>query len=228
MKIKSMLAVIAVAGFVNSAWSGSLADISNAEAGNGLRAALEKGAESAVGKLGVENGFLSNDKVKIQLPSALAKADSILRMTGQGAKMDELVTSMNHAAEQAVPLAKPLLMNAIKSMTVTDAKNILSGGDTSVTDFFRQKTATQLIAQFKPKVKSITDKNGLAGKYNSVMGPAAEYGIVPPQQANVESYVTERAIDGLYLMIGEEEKAIRKDPIGAGSKVIEQVFGLLK
>ena len=206
----------------------SFADLSNADATSGLRAALEKGADSAVGKLGVENGFLSNDIVKINLPSSLDKAQSILRMTGQGPKMDELIVSMNHAAEQAVPMAKPLLIKAIKSMSVTDAKNILSGGDTAVTDFFKQKTSAQLSTEFLPVVKRVTDKSGLATQYNAVMGPAAKYGVVPAQQATVESYVTERAVEGLFVMIGEEEKAIRKDPIGTGSKIIGKVFGLLK
>ena len=228
MKIRIYLLLMLALCLVNPAWCASLADLSNAEAGSGLRAALEKGAESAVGKLGVDNGFLANDKVKIHLPAALGRAESLLRMTGQGPKMDELVVSMNHAAEKAVPLAKPLLMNAIRSMSVTDAKNILTGGDTSVTDFFRQKTAAQLAQQFKPEVKAVTDKAGLSEKYNTVMGPAAKYGVVPPEQADVESYVTARAVDALFLMIAEEEKSIRQNPIGTGSKVIEQVFGLLK
>ncbi|PRC94788.1 DUF4197 domain-containing protein [Solimicrobium silvestre] len=226
MKFRTSIAVAALVS--SSVWAASLADLSNTEATSGLRAALEKGAESAVGKLGVENGFLSNEKVRISLPSSLDKAQSILRMTGQGPKMDELIVAMNHAAEAAVPMAKPLLMNAIKSMSVTDAKNILSGGDTSVTDFFRQKTSAQLAEQFQPVVKSVTDKSDLSAKYNSLMGPAAKYGVVPAQQATVESYVTERAVDGLFLMIGEEEKAIRQDPLGTGSKIIGQVFGLLK
>jgi hypothetical protein len=228
MRIRHCSALLLAIAVIGTAWSASLADLTNAEASNGLRTALEKGAESAVGKLGVENGFLSNDKVKINLPGSLDKVQSILRMTGQGPKMDELVVSMNHAAESAVPLAKPLLMNAIKSMSVSDAKNILTGGDTSVTDFFKAKTSDQLKEQFKPAVKEVTDRAGLSEKYNKIMTPAADYGVVPKEQATVESYVTERAIDGLFVMIGEEEKAIRADPVGTGSKVLEQVFGLLK
>lgn len=228
MIIRFRSAAILSVVLASSAWAASLADLTNAEAGNGLRAALERGAESAVGKLGVNNGFLSNDKVKINLPGSLDKVQSILRMTGQGPKMDELVVSMNHAAESAVPLAKPLLMDAIKSMSVSDAKAILSGGDTSVTDFFRTKTAAQLKDQFKPAVKVVTDRAGLSEKYNRIMTPAAEYGIVPAQQATVEAYVTDRAVDGLFVMIAEEEKAIRQDPVGTGSKVLAQVFGLLK
>jgi len=227
MQFRTGIIILATLSLISSVWAISLDDLSNTDASKGLRAALEKSSDSAVGKLGIKDGFLSNPKVKIQLPGVLEQAQSILKMTGQGAAMDELVTSMNHAAESAVPMAKPLLMKAVKSMTVTDAKSILTGGDTSVTDFFRQKTAAQLTSQLKPIVKSVTDKAGLSGKYNAVMGSVAKFGVVPEEQATVESYVTERAIDGLFLMIGEEEKSIRQNPLATGSKAIEQVFGLL-
>ncbi len=206
----------------------SLNDLSSQDANAGLKAALEKGSAAAVAKLGVENGFMNNDKVKIKLPAKFDKARAILKMTGQSKKIDELEVSMNRAAEAAVPLAKPLLVNAIKSMTVTDAKNILSGGETSVTDFFREKTATALNAKFLPLVKGVTDKAQLAKNYNSIMSQAQKYGVVGEQEASVEAYVTKRATDGLYLMIAEEEKAIRQDPIGAGSKILSKVFGALK
>ncbi|MEM4987260.1 DUF4197 domain-containing protein [Collimonas sp. H4R21] len=206
----------------------SLSDLSNQDASSGLKAALQKGADVAVSKLGVENGFLNNDKVKIGLPSVLDKAMPLLRMTGQGQKLDDLVVSMNHAAEQAVPLAKPLLLNAVKSMSVTDAKNILTGGDTSVTDFFKAKTSAQLGQKFLPIVKGVTDRNGLSAQYNSVMGQVGKTGMVPAQQSTVEGYVTQRALDGLYTIIGDEEKAIRQDPVGAGSAIIGKVFGALK
>lgn len=206
----------------------SIGDLSNQDASSGLKAALQKGADVAVSKLGVENGFLNNDKVKIGLPGVLDKAMPLLRMTGQGQKLDDLVVSMNHAAEQAVPLAKPLLLNAVKSMSVTDAKNILTGGDTSVTDFFKQKTSTQLGQKFLPIVKGVTDRNGLSAQYNSVMGQVGKTGMVPAEQRTVEGYVTQRALDGLYTIIGEEEKAIRQDPVGAGSAIIGKVFGALK
>ena len=149
-------------------------------------------------------------------------------MTGRGQQLDELVVAMNRAAESAVPLAKPLLLDAVKSMSVTDAKNILSGGDTSVTDFFRQKTAAPLAVKFLPMVKSVTDRSGLAATYNSTMSQIGKTGLVPQQQATVESYVTDRALAGLYLMIGEEEKSIRRDPLAYGSKIIGKVFGSLK
>ena len=225
-----MRRLLAAAFFLTacSAFAFSLADISNQDASTGLKAALEKGAESAVGKLGRDNGFLNNDKVKIRLPGALEQAMPLIRMTGQGQQVDSLVADMNHAAEAAVPMAKPLLINAVKSMSVTDAKNILTGGETSVTEFFRQKTSGDLAARFLPIVKKITDKNGLSSRYNAVMGQVAKSGLVPGEQSTVEGYVTQRALDGLFLMIGEEEKAIRRDPVGSGSAIIGKVFGAVR
>jgi hypothetical protein len=211
-----------------SAMAASLSDLSNVDATSGLKAALEKGAIAAVGKLGTENGFLGNDEVKIGLPRVLEKARPILNMTGQGQKLDELVVSMNHAAEMAVPLAKPLLVNAVRSLSVTDAKNILAGGDTSVTDFFREKTSASLAVKFLPIVKKMTDRSDLSAKYNRAIGQVSKFGAVSPEQATVEDYVTQKAVDGLFKMIGEEERAIRRDPIGAGSKIISKVFGSLR
>ncbi|MES2071351.1 MAG: DUF4197 domain-containing protein [Pseudomonadota bacterium] len=217
-----------MAAMSSLAFALSLGDLSNQDASAGLKAALDKGSSAAVAKLGAENGFLFNDKVKIQLPSLLEQARPLLKMTGKGQQLDELVVSMNRAAEAAVPMAKPLLVNAVKSMSISDAKNILTGGETSVTDFFKEKTSSQLSVQFLPIVKKVTDKAGLSAKYNSVMGQASRLGAVSGKEATVEGYVTQRALDGLYLMIAEEEKAIRQDPIGSGSKIIGKVFGLLK
>ena len=205
----------------------SLSDLSSKDATSGVKTALEKGATVAVSKLGVQNGFLNNDKVKIGLPGPVEKAKPILKMLGQGKKVDELEVSMNHAAEAAVAEAKPLLLNAVKNMSVTDAKNILTGGDTSVTDFFRQKTGSQLTTKFLPIVKKITDGNGLSGQYNALMSKANASGLTK-ENSTVESYVTQRALDGLYTIIGEEEKAIRADPVGTGSAILGKVFGALK
>jgi hypothetical protein len=211
----------------SSAFGISVADLTNQDASSGLKAALDKGSVAAVAKLGVENGFLGNDKVKIQLPGLLEKARPILKMTGKGQQLDELVVSMNRAAEAAVPMAKPLLLGAVKSMSFTDAKNILTGGETSVTDFFRQKTSEQLRVQFLPVVKKVTDRSGLSAQYNTAMGQVSKLGFAQQQPPTVEAYVTQRALDGLFVMIAEEEKAIRQDPIGSGSKIISKVFGAL-
>jgi hypothetical protein len=225
---KSLAAFAVISSFAVCANAADLSKLSNLDASAGVKAALEKGANSALGKLGVTDGFMANEKVKIQLPSLLEKARPLLKMSGHGKDLDELVLSMNRAAESAVPMAKPLLLDAVKSMSVTDAKNILTGGETSVTDFFRQKTSAPLTVKFTPMVKGVTDKAGLSAKYNLVMGKAQKFGAVPEKEATVEGYVTSKAVDALYYMIAEEEKSIRQDPVGSGSKILGKVFGLIK
>lgn len=206
----------------------SLADITNAQASQGLKAALEKGAIAAVNTLGQPNGFLGNDKVRIPLPGYLEDAAKLLRTLGQGARLDELIAAMNQAAEAAVPLARDMLAGAVKSMNVQDAKKILSGGSTSVTDFFAEKTRQPLGIKFLPIVAQTTSRVNLAEKYNQVAGKAAGIGLIKGDQVTIEQYVTAKALDGLYLMIGEEEKKIRQDPVGTGNAVLQKVFGALK
>jgi hypothetical protein len=205
----------------------TLSDLTNAEASKGLKTALEKGAIAAISTLGKTDGFLGNEKVRIPLPGFLEDASKLLRTFGQGARIDELVTAMNRAAEAAVPMAKDLLLGAVKSMNVTDAKKILQGGETSVTSFFAEKTRAPLSVKFLPVVTKATEKVGLAEKYNQVAGKAAGMGLVKKEDANIQQYVTGKSLDGLYLMIGEEEKKIRQDPIGTGSAVLKKVFGAL-
>ena len=202
-----------------------LSSLSNADAASGVRAALEKGAEAAVGKLGIADGFLGNPKVKIPLPDGLKQAEKVARVMGQGKQFDDLMVAINRAAESAVPQAKPLLMSAIKSMSVSDAKGILSGGDDSVTRFFRDRTQTQLFDKFLPTVRQTTEKLGLAQQYNALAGKAASFGAIKSEDAKIENYVTNKALAGLFTMIGDEERAIRKDPVGTGSAILRKVFG---
>jgi hypothetical protein len=205
----------------------SIGDLTNAEASQGLKVALERGALSAVSLLGKTDGFLGNEKVRIPLPGYLEDASRFLRVLGQGERIDELVTAMNRAAEAAVPMAKDLLISAVRSMNVTDAKKILVGGDTSVTTFFADRTRAPLSIKFLPVVTKATAKVGMAEKYNQVAGKAADLGLVKKEEATIEHYVTGKSLDGLYLMIGEEEKKIRQDPVGTGSAVLKKVFGAL-
>jgi hypothetical protein len=193
-----------------------------------LKTALEKGALSAVALLGKPDGFLGNDKVRIPLPGFLNDAVQLLRTFGQGAKVDELITSMNRAAEAAVPMAKDLLLKAVQNMTVTDAKGILSGGNTAVTDFFASKTRPALADRFLPVVTQATAKVGLADKYNEVAGKASELGLVKKEDANIQKYVTGKTLDGLFFMISEEEKKIRQNPVAYGSAILTKVFGALQ
>lgn len=222
----TMLAMLWLAGA--QAHALSLGDLSNAEASQGLKAALERGASAAIDVLGKNDGFLGNDQVRIRLPGFLEDAAKLLKSLGQGKRVDELVTSMNRAAETAVPMAKGLLIAAVKSMSVSDARKILVGGDTSVTDFFVEKTREPLGVKFLPVVGKAMEKVGLAEKYNRVAGKAAGLGLVKKEDANIQRYVTGKTLDGLYYMIGEEEKKIRQDPVGTGSAVLKKVFGALK
>ena len=204
------------------------AELSELDAASGIRAALERGAVSAVGLLGKADGFMGNPLVRIPLPGFLNEAAKMLRVIGQQQRVDELVTAMNRAAEAAVPEAKTLLVSAVKSMSVDDAKRILSGGDNSVTQFFADKTRVPLGVKFLPIVTKATDKVALADKYNAVAGKASGMGLLKKEDANIQQYVTGKTLDGLYLMIGEEEKKIRQDPIGTGSAILKKVFGSLK
>jgi hypothetical protein len=210
------------------AFAASLAGLTDKEAGGGLREALTQGASVAVTKLGSTDGFLGNPKVKIPLPDGLRQAEKVMRAMGMGKQADELVVAMNRAAESAVSQAKPILVDAVKNMTVQDAKQILTGGDDSVTQYFRRTTSAPLQEKFKPIVAQATAKVQLAQKYDQLVGKAASFGLVKKEDANLDSYVTRKALDGLYLMIGEEERAIRKDPLGATGSLAKKVFGALQ
>lgn len=203
-------------------------DLSDRDAGQGLKTALEKGALAAVAILGRTDGFLGNPKVRIPLPGFLEDAAGLLKVTGQSRRVDELVTSMNRAAEAAIPMGKDLLVGAVKSMSVTDAKNILRGGDNSVTQFFAEKTRQPLGERFLPVVTKATAQVGLAEKYNRVAGKIASFGLLNQEEANIQRYVTGKSLDGLYTIIGEEERKIRQDPAGTGSAILKKVFGALQ
>ncbi len=206
----------------------SAAGVSNADAALGLKTALERGALAAVDLLGRPDGFFGNPQVRIPLPGFIAETARFLRAMGRGRQIDELELAMNRAAEAAVPMAKDLLVNAVKTMSVSDARNIIAGGETSVTAFFAEKTRSPLATRFLPVVTRATEKVGLAEKYNRVAGKAAGLGLVREDDANIERYVTRKTLDGLYFVIGEEEKKIRRDPAGSGSAILRKVFGSLK
>jgi hypothetical protein len=212
---------------LSSAFALSVGDLTNQDATRGIKGALSQGAASAIGKLGVPGGFLNNPKVKIPLPPALEEVSKGMRMMGRGKDADELVATMNHAAEQAVPEAKQLMITAVKTMSVEDAKKILTGGDNSVTEFFKAKTQAPLAIKFLPIVKRATDRLGLAQKYDQFAGEGVKFGLIKGDAANIEQYVTDKALDGLYLMIGEEERALRQHPAQAASAIVAKVFGAL-
>jgi hypothetical protein len=227
MQRRQILA-LATGFFVLGTRDVSAATLSDGDAASGLRAALERGAVVAVGLLGKPDGFLGNPKVRIPLPGFLNDAAKLLKFAGQQGKVDELVTAMNRAAEAAVPEAKALLIAAAKSISVGDARRIVSGADDSVTQYFANRTRRPLIERFLPIVRRQTERVDLAARFNAVAGKAANLGLVQGDDANIERYVTAKALDGLYLMIAEEERKIRRDPMGTGSAILAKVFGSLK
>ncbi len=219
----SILITLSTLGFGGRSMALSL---TNADAASGIREALGRGAEAAVALLGRTDGFLGNPQVRIPLPGLLEDAAKLLKFTGQGDRVDELITAMNRAAEAAVPQAKSLLISTAKGISVKDAVRIVRGGETSVTDYFAQRTRKPLTGKFLPIVTKATEQVSLADKYNAVAGKALGLGLVKDEDANVQRYVTRKALDGLYFMIGEEEKKIRRDPVGTGSDLLRKVFGV--
>lgn len=226
-RILGVLLAIVISPLLSQPAAAGIADISNADAVSGLRQALTDGSAAAVKLLGAENGYFGNTKVKIPLPPSLQKVESGLRMFGMKKQADDLVLSMNRAAEAAAPEAQKLLTDAVKKMSVQDAKGILTGGDTAATEYFRRTTQAQLTQRFLPIVKKATDRVGLAQQYNSLAGQGAALGVIKQEDASIETYVTRKALDGLYLMIAEQEKAFRQNPVGATSNIVKKVFGAL-
>ena len=200
-------------------------ELTQREALAGVRTALERGASSAVVTLGRVDGFLGNPQVRIPIPDSLARSERLARRLGFGNQVDELVVAMNRAAETAVPEARKLLLDAVRKMTVKDARAILAGGDTAATDYFRRTSHVALHDRFLPIVKSATEKVGVAQRYREFAQPAASFRLIKSEHADLDEYVALKALDGLYFMLAEEEKKIRKDPLGTGSAILRRAFG---
>jgi hypothetical protein len=199
--------------------------LSQGDAAAGVKAALERGALAAVALLGRPDGFLADPRVRIPLPGVMADAARLLRATGQRRRVDELETAMNRAAELAVPAGQEILVDAVRSVSVGDALAIVRGGDTAVTDWFAGRTREPLGERFLPIVTEATERVSLAERYNAVAGRAASFGLMKAEDANLQQHVTARTLDGLFLVIGEEEKKLRADPVGSGSALLRRVFG---
>lgn len=226
-----LLAGCIVAGWLSGAAAADLsqlAGISRADQASSLRLALTQGAQSAVGRLGVADGFLGNPEVRIPLPGKLKKAESTLRMLGYGSQVDGLLQSMNRAAEAAVPEAKALLVESVRQMSISDAAAILTGGPDSATQYFRRTTGTKLTEKFMPIVKRNTSKLGVAQRYNELGGKLAQVGLIGQDESTIEGYVTQKTLDGLFLMISKEEAAIRQNPLGQSSRLLQKVFGAIR
>jgi len=209
-----------------SALALSLGDLSQKDATGGLKDALTQGAQLAVKQLSAPGGFSNNPDVRIELPGNLGKAAKAMKMFGKGEQVETLETSMNKAAEKAVPQAQAILVDAVKNMSVTDAKGILSGGDDSATQYLNKSSREQIRAKFLPIVKKATDQVGVAQQYNAFAAQAKGLGLVK-DDANIENYVTEKALDGLFEMIGKQEQNIRQNPAAAATSLAKKVFGTL-
>ncbi len=205
----------------------SMSDLSNTEASGGLKEALIQAATKAVGQLSAADGFLGNPEVKIPLPDSMKKVEKAMRMFGMGKQADELVLKMNRAAEAAVPEAKALLVDSVKKMSVADAKTILTGGDDAATQYFKKTTSAPMASKFLPIVQKATANVQLAQQYNKFAEMGSKFGVVKKDQVNLEQYVTQKTLDGVYLMMAKEEAAIRQDPVGQTSSLLKKVFGAL-
>ncbi|ADI29170.1 DUF4197 domain-containing protein [Methylotenera versatilis] len=225
--MRQLLATLGFILFATHANALSISDLSNTEASGGLKEALTQGVGKAVSTLGATDGFLGNKEVKIPLPSSLKKVEKVMKMMGMGKQSDELVLKMNRAAEAAVPEAKTLLIDSIKKMSVADAKAILTGPQDAATQYFKKTTSAQMAEKFLPIVTKATEKVQLAETYNKYAEMGAKYGVVKKEDAKIEQYVTNKALDGVYLMIAKEEAAIRQDPVGQASSLLKKVFGAL-
>ena len=240
----SLASVSARAGFLDSltkvfastnATSAAIAALPDDKIVSGLKEALGKGVSNAVVSLGHDGGYLSNPNVKIPLPASLQKLESGLRLAGQGQMVDDFVASMNHAAEKAVPVAAGVFGDAIQQMSITDARNILSGAPDAATQFFRRTSETNLHAQFLPLVKKATDSVGATARYKELTGKFAAVSALgslfgsksggSTSALDVDNYVTSKALDGLFKMVAEEEKNIRANPVARTTDVLKSVFG---
>lgn len=232
LDLKGLGELVQKAGNTSGASSGALtgdaSSLTEQETSDGLKTALNQGVAKAVDMLGAADGFMGNKEVKIPLPDSLKKVEKGMRMVGMGGQADELILKMNRAAEQAVPEAKTLLVNSIKQMSLADAKKILTGPQDAATQYFKKTTSTDMAAKFLPIVQKATENVQLANTYNKYAEMGSKFGVVKKEDANLNQYVTQKALDGVYLMIAKEEAAIRKDPLGQASSLLKKVFGAVK
>jgi hypothetical protein len=205
--------------------SGEAKSLTNADIVAGLKEALEVGTKNTVDLTGQVDGYFGNAAIKILLPSQLQTVEQGLRLLGQGQKVDELVLAMNRAAEKAAPAAKDIFWTAITDMTFENARKILSGGDTAATDYFREKTSAALTTAFRPVVDESMKEVGVVQQYKQLLGA---YQSLPLASAlpsfDLESYVVSKSLDGLFVVLGEQERKIRTDPAAQVTSLLKKVF----
>ena len=199
--------------------------LNDAKIGSGLQEALKIGTENAVQQTGTVDGFLMNKAIKILMPKTLQSMEQPLRLVGYGPQIDEFVVGMNRAAEKAVPFAKDIFWGAIGDMTFDDARRILNGSDTAATDYFKAKTSKKLHAAFKPSVTDVMNQVGVNQQYNALVGKYKDVPFSSSVAFDVNQYVTERATDGIFFVVGQEEKKIRTNPAARVTDLLKDVFG---
>ncbi len=191
----------------------------------GLKEALTIGTGNAVSLVSVTDGFFANQAIRILMPDKIQKVADVLGKVGYQKQVDEFVLSMNRAAEKAAPQAKSIFVESIKEMTIEDAKQILNGGDTAATDFFKGKTSGRLSEAFKPIISSSMNDVGATRKYKEMMGEYTALPFTSAESVDLDQYVTNKSLDGLFYMVGEEEKKIRTDPAARVTDLLKTVFG---
>jgi len=203
----------------------NLSALSDSKIASGLKEALQVGATNAVKLTGRTDGYFGNAAIKILLPKNLRTFEKGLRAMGYGPKVDDFVLSMNRSAEAAAPEAKKIFLDAILAMSIEDARKILSGGDTAATDYFKSKTTAQLTTAFRPMVEKTMDQNNVTQQYKQVAAQAQSIPFMKSQNLDISDYVVTQALNGLFYMLGQEEKKIRKNPAAQTTSLLKQVFG---
>ncbi|HEX2327468.1 MAG TPA: DUF4197 domain-containing protein [Candidatus Angelobacter sp.] len=199
--------------------------LSNDKLVTGLKEALRVGTGNAVAETGRPDGFLKNAAIKILLPDKLRTAGKTMRMVGMGSQVDALEVGMNRAAEQAAPKAKAIFLDALTRMTFTDARQIFSGGDTAATEYFKRQSSDQLTAAFAPIVHNAMENVGVVRQYNKVLQNPLAAPIKNDKEFDLDNYVVGKTMDGLFYMLGQEEKKIRTDPAAQITPILREVFG---
>lgn len=209
----------------------ALSQLSNNEITEGLKQALANGVESSIKALGQKDGFMGDARVKIPMPESLTMVEKTARGVGQGDYADQFISTMNHAAEQAVPEAAELLGDAIRQMSVDDASNIIKGPDDAATQYFRKVAGDSLAAKFQPVIEKATNQFGVTAAYKNLVSQAAPLvnnpllsGYVPEDALDIDQYVTNQALDGLFTYIALEEKRIRENPAARTTDLLKKVF----
>ncbi len=201
------------------------AGLDDSTVASGLKEALSVGTGKAVKLVARPGGYLENQAIKILLPQNLRPVESALRAAGQGPKIDGFIASMNHAAESAAPEAEKIFADAVKQMTIEDAQKLLHGGDTSITDYFKSKTSAQLTTAFRPHVETAMNANGVTQQYDALTSQAPKLPFMSSSTLDINSYVVGKALDGLFYMLGQQEKEIRSNPAARSTALLKQVFG---